>query len=143
MTKKNDVLDFTTEVPLIERQRRLWAHSEAIELAMTQGIPLPREVSEWLHRTLKNIACGKDANQVLNVVGKRGQRKDGFLSELQHKHEAGFIAAATNKESNKKTAKKAIETISEAMTSKKKSTVRKNYNKLSTERKPTYSLGKK
>jgi len=65
MSKTKKVLDLTRKEPLIDRQRSLWGHSEAIELAQIRGEPLPKEVSEWLHRALKNIACGEDANEVL------------------------------------------------------------------------------
>ena len=143
MRKKKDSLDFTTKEPLIERQRSLWAHSETIEIAMKLGRPLPVDFSEWLHRALKNIACGTDANEVFDVLADQGVRRDGFRQEMHRKHANGYIAAATEPGPDKKTTKEAIEAISEALPSKTKSTVRKNYNKLSTERKPTYSFGKK
>jgi hypothetical protein len=143
MRKKKDVLDFTTKIPLIERQRRLWGQSETIEIAMKQGNRLPDDYAEWLHRALKSIACGADANEVFDVLADQGVRRDGFLQEMQRKHANGYIAAATESGPGKKTTKKAIEAISEALPSKTKSTIRKNYNKLSTERQPTYSLGKK
>jgi hypothetical protein len=96
MRKKKPFLDFTKKEPLIERQRRLWSHSEAIELAQQREEPLPAEVSEWLHTALKNIACGNDANEVFNVVPeKRGVRKDSFLREKQRKITNGYIAAGT------------------------------------------------
>jgi hypothetical protein len=147
MSRKPTVLDLTKKEPLIDRQRRLWAHAEAIELAQSRGLPLPAEVSEWLHRALKNIACGEDANAVFNVLPeKRGVRKNGFLKEMQTKMQTAFIAAAT--ESTPKKPKlmstaTAIKTISEAMPESKRSTVRKNYNKATTARKPTFTMGKK
>jgi hypothetical protein len=86
VNKKQKFLDLTKKEPLIDRQRRLWAHAEAIELAQQRGESLPADVSEWLHRALKNIAAGKDANEVFNVVPEKpGVRKDGFLRELQKK----------------------------------------------------------
>ena len=147
MSKKENVLDFTTKEPLIDRQRRLFAHAEAIELAQTRGVALPDAVSEWLHRALKNIACGKDANEVFNVVPeKRGVRKDGFLRELHKKIAAGFIAAspetATEKAKRKRNTE-AIKEISQALPHTKKTTVRKDWNRASTNRKPTFTLGKK
>lgn len=147
MVKKQKVLDLTTKEPLIDRQRRLWGHAESIEIAQKTKKPLPTDVSEWLHRALKNIACGEDANKVFNVLpGKRGVRKDGFLREMRVKVQNGFIAAAT--ESSPQTPKlmktaRAVKTISEAMPDSKRSTVRKNYNKASTDRKPTFTFGKK
>ena len=142
--KKKDVLYITTKAPLIERQRRLWAHSEAIEIAQQEQKPLPTRESEWLHRALKNIACGMDANEVFNVLPeKQGVRKDGFKKELERKMRNSFIAAASEKGDGEKTISKAIDEISKAMPAAKKSTVRKEFNKVSTNRKPTYSMGKK
>ena len=142
--KKKDVLDLTTKAPLIERQRRLWAHSEAIEIAQQKQKPLPANESEWLHIALKNIACGMDANEVFNVLPeKQGVRKDGFKKELERKMRNSFIATASEKGDGEKTISKAIDEISKAMPAAKKSTVRKEFNKVSTNRKPTYSMGKK
>jgi hypothetical protein len=147
MSKTKKVLDLTRKEPLIDRQRSLWGHSEAIELAQIRGEPLPKEVSEWLHRALKNIACGEDANEVFNVIPeKRGVRKDGFLHEMQQKFTNGYIAASTEKTTDGTKSKKtsqAIKEISKAMPSTKQSTVRKNWNQLSTDRKPTFTIGKK
>jgi hypothetical protein len=142
--KKKSVLDLTTKSKLVDRQRKLWAHAEAIELAQQRQLPLPTDLSEWLHRALKKIACGEDANSVFNVVPeKRGVRKDGFLKEMQRKCHNAYIAAATEPEPEKMTTKVAIEKISAASPSVKKSTARKNYNKVSTERKPEFTIGKK
>jgi hypothetical protein len=147
MRKKKPFIDFTKKEPLIERQRRLWSHSEAIELAHERKEPLPDVVSEWLHTALKNIACGSDANEVFNVVPeKRGVRKDGFLREKQRIIANGYIAAGTADTSDGQPPKKtatAIEEVSQAMSSTEKSTVRKNWNQRSTDRKPTFSIGKK
>jgi hypothetical protein len=147
MSKKQRVLDLTKKEPLTDRQRRLWAHAEAIELSQKQRLPLPVEESEWLHRALKNIACGEDANAVFNVLPeKRGVRKDGFLKEMQTKMQNAFIAAATEstpEEPKLMSTTTAIKTISEAMPESKQSTVRKNYNKATTARKPTFTIGKK
>lgn len=131
--------------PLVVRQRLLWAHAEAIELAQIRKEALDITVSEWLYQALKNIACGSDANEVFNVVPeKRGVRKDGFLSEITQKINNGYIAAATDKTSSqRKTTAVAISEISAATPAVKKSTVRKNWNKASTDRKPTFTLGKK
>jgi hypothetical protein len=147
MSKEQEVLDLTKKTPLRDRQRRLWAHAEAIELAQKRGLPLPVDESEWLHRALKNIACGKDANEVFDVLPeKQGVRKDGFLKELQKKMQNAYIAAATEStpdQSKLMTTTQATKTISDAMPDTKRSTVRKNYNKASTDRKPTFTLGKK
>jgi len=147
MSKTKKFLDLTRKEPLIDRHRSLWGHSEAIKLAQIRGEPLPEEVSEWLHRALKNIACGEDANEVFNVIPeKRGVRKDGFLREIQQKFTNGYIAASTEATTDgtkpKKTSQ-AIKEISKAMPSTKQSTVRKNWNQLSTDRKPTFTIGKK
>lgn len=147
MKKKHDVLDLTTKVPLIDRQRNLWCHAETIELAQLKGEPLPIDISEWLYRALKNIACGEDANSVFNVVPEKpGVRKDGFLREQQQKFANGYIAASTEPTADGSKPKKtlqAIEEISQALTEVKKTTVRKNWNRASTDRKPTFTLGKK
>lgn len=146
MAKKQNVLDFTVKEPLVERLRRLWAHAEAIEIAQQMGSPLPNEVSEWLHRALKNIACGMDANEAFNVLPeKRGVRKDVFLSELNIKIANGYIAAKKEvpKGSKSRSNAQAINEISQVLPKTKPSTVRKNWNRLSTERKPTFTIGKK
>ena len=130
---------------LKDRQRRLWSHAEAIELAQERGAALPLDVSEWLHRALKNIACGKDANEVFNVVSeKQGVRRDGFLYELRRKISNGYIAAGKDKTSpEKKKTAVAINEISLAMPAVKKATVRKNWNEAPAERKTKFTFGKK
>jgi hypothetical protein len=147
MSKSKNVLDLTKKEPLIDRQRRLWSNAEAIEIAQKNSTPLPDDVSEWLHRALKMIACGKDANEVFNVVPeKRGVRKDGFLREMRTKMKNGFIAAATEstpEEPKLMTTAQAVKTISDAMPDSQRSTNRKNYNRASTDRKPTFTFGKK
>ena len=147
MGNKHGVLDLTKKERLIDRQRRLWACAEAIELAQKSGEPLSAELSEWLHRALKKIACGEDANEVFNVVPeKRGVRKDGFLREMRTKMQNAFIAAATEyspEEPKLMTTAQAEETIGEAMPGSTRATVRKNYNKSSANREPTFTLGKK
>jgi hypothetical protein len=144
MSKKTATLIIGQQTPLIDRQRKLYNLAEAIEIAQKRKEPLPEDISEWLHRGLKNIACGKDANEVFNVKPeKQGVRKNGFLKETQHKVRAGYIAAATEEGEGKKTTAKAIDEISEAMPATKKSTIKKNYNMKSTDRKPTFRIGKK
>jgi hypothetical protein len=148
MRKKQQVLDLTAKEPLKNRQRRLWAHAEAIEIAQRDCKPLPPAVSEWLHRALKNIAFGQDANEAFNVVPeKRGVRKDSFRSEALQTLTNGYIAAATaptvDGSKPKKTTRQAIKEISDALPDKKQTTVRNNYNRASTDRKPTFTLGKK
>jgi|LauGreDrversion4_2_1035121.scaffolds.fasta_scaffold172187_2 hypothetical protein len=147
MPKKQKVLDFTSKEPLIERLRRLWAHAEAIEIAQKRGKPLPNDVSEWLHRALKNIACGMDANEAFNVrPEKPGVRKDIFLRELQKKIANGYIASSGKELKQGSKPKKvavAIKEISQALPDIKESTVRKNWNQISTVRKQTFTIGKK
>lgn len=147
MAKKQEVLDLTKRKPLIDRQRNLWWHSEAIALAQKNRTPLPEDVSEWLHRALKNIACGEDANAVFNVIPeKRGVRKDGFLRELRQQVANGYIAASTEASADGSKPKKtvqAIKEISQALPKTKQTTVRKNWNRVSTDRKPTFTIGKK
>jgi hypothetical protein len=147
MSKKQQVIDLTSKEPLKERQRRLWAHAEAIERAQKDGLPLPARVSEWLQRALENIACGRDANEVFNVLPeKRGVRKDGFLKEMQTKIQNAYIAAATESTSEEPklmSTARAVKTISSALPDTNRSTVRKSYNKSCTDRKPTFTFGKK
>ena len=130
---------------LVERQAKLWSHAEAIELAQKRGEALPADVAEWLIRAFQNIACGKDANVVFDVISERqGVRKDGFLREIQRKMINGYVAAATEKTSaeKKKTTTKALDEISAAMPKIKRATVRKNWNKALTDRSPTFTFGK-
>ena len=144
MSQKNQVTDLTRKEPLVDRQRRLWAHSEVIELALRENKPLPSDVSEWLHRALKNIACGEDANAAFNVVPeKRGVKKNSFLVEMQRKFHNSFIAEATAPGLEKMTNEEAIEKISTASPVAGKSTIRKNYNKATTDRNPIFSIGEK
>jgi hypothetical protein len=144
MSKKIKDLDFTIKEPLIDRQRRLWKYSETIEISQNFEKPLPINLSKWLHESLKKIACGADANEIFNVIPeKQGIRKNGFSLEINRKISNGFIAAATEEGAEKMKTTEAIKKISAAMPEIKESTVRKNYNKASTERKPTFTLGKK
>ena len=143
MRKKKDVLDFTTQVPLIDRQRVVLAHSEAIELAMKKDAPLPTGVSEWLYRALKRIACGEDANAVFDVIGVKTERRDALKAELFHKHAVGFIASKTQQDTDSAKVEEAIEMFSAAVSFKKASTIRNKYNSSSTDRSPTYTLTKK
>ena len=131
---------------LVERQAKLWSHAEAIEIAQKRGEVLPADVSEWLVRAFKNIACGKDANVVFDVMSERqGVRKDGFLQQMQRKISNGYIAAATEQtlEGKKKTTTKALDEISAAMPKIKRPTAKKNWNSALTDRSPTFTLGKK
>lgn len=147
MSNKSKVIDLTAKEPLIDRQRILWSHAETIELAQMQGKPIPIDISEWLHRALKKIACGEDANAIFNVVPeKRGVRKNSFLREKQQKMTNGHIAAnieATEDGAKGKKTSQAIEEISQAFPATEKSTVRKNWNRISTDREPTFTIGKK
>ncbi len=144
MSQKNQITDLTRKEPLVDRQRRLWAHSEVIELALRENKPLPSDVSEWLHRALKNIACGEDANAAFNVVPeKRGVKKNSFLVEMQRKLQNSFIAEATAPGLEKMTNEEAIEKISTASPVAGKSTIRKNYNKATTDRNSIFSIGEK
>lgn len=141
MTKKKDPLAPRPVEPLIKRQRKLWNIAEHIELAQKNGVPLEAEISEWLHRCLKNIAYGKDANEVLNVHARQGARKDGFKNECLKKLQNGFIAAATQPGVEKKKTVDAIKQISDAVPTTKQATVRKNWNSSSANRDPEFPLG--
>lgn len=143
MTKKKDPLALRPSEPLTERQRNLWNIAEHIELAQVNGVPLEVEISEWLYRCLKNIAYGKDANEVLNVHARQGARKDGFKKECEKKLQNGFIAAATESGAEQKKTVEAINQLSDARPKAKRSTVRKNWNSSSANRDPDFSLGSK
>ena len=144
MNKKATGLFGFNQIPLIDRQRKLYGLAEAITIAQSRKEPLPEDISNWLHRGLKSIACGRDANEVFDVKPeKQGVRKDSFQKEMQRKMQNGYIAAATESGEGKKTTTKAIDEISKAIPSTKRSTVRKEYNKVSTDRKPTFHFGKK
>lgn len=145
MTKK--VLDLTTKKPLIDRQRTLWAQSDAIERAQIEGRPLSKNLSDWLVVAFRNIAHGMDANEAFCVKPeKKGVRKNGLWLEHLNKYSNGYISAATEATSDGSKRKKtveAIDEISKALPSKTKSTIKKNWNKASTDRKPTFTFGKK
>jgi hypothetical protein len=144
MGKQKPSVGAQPTTPLIDRQRRLYALAESIEVFQKKGEPLPLDISEWLHHALKRIALGNNPDEVFDIKPeKQGVRKDGFLLEMQRKMANSYVAAATEEGEGKKTTTKAIKEISKAMPATKKSTVRKNYNKLSTERKPTFTFGKK
>ncbi|MFM8575699.1 MAG: hypothetical protein ACKOBF_07450 [Limnohabitans sp.] len=142
MTKKKDPLAPRPVEPLIKRQRNLWNIAEAIELAQARNQPLPLDISEWLHRCLKNIAYGKDANEVLNVHARQGARKDGFKNACLKKLQNGFIAASTKPGKERKKTADAIKVISEALPTTKQSTFRKNWNSKTANRKIKFTLGK-
>ena len=143
MAKKIETLDLTTKEPLIVRQRKLWAASDAIDLANYRKQPLPEDLAKWLFLALRNVAFGEDANAVLDVIPEKvGVRKDGLKREINKKLVLGAIASSTQSKSPKKT-KTAIEEVSQALPMIKKSTARKSWNKATTDRKPYFSLGKK
>lgn len=148
MTKrtKNDGPKYSAEAygapakePLIDRQRRLYAYAEEIEIADARKLPLRPGLAKWLSVALKNIACGEDTELCLNVLNDKTERRDGFLLEMQRKHANGFVAAATAKDdpqslTNQEAFKQA------AAIGPKPSTVRKNWNKQDAKRDGTYTL---
>lgn len=143
MLSKMKPLDQTPRESLIERQRKLWAVSDAIDLANFRNQPLPKELAFWLFKALRNIAFGEDANAVFDVVPeKRGVRKTSFKLEFEKKMAVSNVAAATASPTKKKT-KLAIAEATKTLTNFNESTVRKSWNSSSTERKPHFSLGKK
>lgn len=130
-------------IDLIDRQRRLWSHAEEIELAQSRGEPIRKEVSEWLQRALKNIACGADANEVFDVAsGRKGLRKGGFKAEMERKFASSFIAASKELRPDV-SVKEAQEEIAKALPALKQATIRRIWNSAKTDRKPTFTLGKK
>ena len=143
MTKKTKQSDQFSQEPLIERQRKLWAVSDQIQMAQLKNEPLPKWLEEWLVLALRKIALGQNADEVLDVKPeKQGVRKDSLKKELDKKMMMGAIAASTQSESPKKTTK-AIDQVSKAMPLMKKTTARKTWNSKLTDRKPHFSLGKK
>lgn len=143
MPKKTEQLDFRAKEPLIERQRKLWAISDQIQLSQNKNQPLPKWLEEWLVLALRKIALGQDADEVLDIKPeKQGVRKNGLKSELDKKMVMGAIAAATQSEIKKKTST-AIQEVTKALPLVKKSTALKNWNSSLTDRKPHFSLGKK
>ena len=143
MLSKMKPLDQTPRESLIERQRKLWAVSDAIDLANFRNQPLPKELAFWLFKALRNIAFGEDANAVFDVVPeKRGVRKTSFKLEFEKKMAISNVAAATVSPTKKRN-NKAIAEATERLTNLNKTTVRKSWNSSSTERKPHFSLGNK
>jgi len=143
MPSKVKPLDLTKKEPLIERQRRLWAVSDAIDLANFRNEPLPEELAKWLFKAFRNIAFGEDANAVLDVVPeKRGVRKTSFKPEYQKNLAISNVAAATASPINKKT-KLATAEATEKLTDLKKSSMRKSWNSSLAKRNPGFTPGKK
>ena len=143
MPKKSEQHDFKDKEPLIERQRKLWAISDQIQLSQHRNQPLPKWLEEWLVLALRKIAFGQDADEVLNIKPeKQGVRKDSLRREFEKKMVMGAIATSTQSEAPKKT-NVAIDEVSQALPLVKKSTARKSWNSKSTERKPHFSLAKK
>lgn len=143
MPKKTEQHEFEKKEPLIERQRKLWAISDQIQLSQHRNEPLPKWLEEWLVIALRKIAFGQDADEVLNIKPeKQGVRKDSLKREFDKKMVIGAIATSTQSEAPKNTTV-AIDDVSQTLTLLKKSTARKTWNSKSTERKPHFSLGKK
>jgi hypothetical protein len=143
MPKKEQPLDLTKKKPLIERQRKLWAISDQIQMSQHKKKPLPKWLEVWLVLALRKIALGQDADEVLDVKPeKQGVRKNGLKSELDKKMVMAAIATTTQSEIKKKTST-AIEEVTKALPLVKKSTALKNWNSSLTDRKPHFSLGKK
>jgi len=142
MPKEIKLLDMTTKEPLIERQRKLWQIAEAIELAAHRKQPIDYELSKWLWVALHRICRGENANEVLDVLSKKGERKDGFRHEMNKKMVMGAISTATQSETPKKT-NVAIDEVTKALPLMKKSTAKKIWNSKLTDRKPNFSFGKK
>jgi hypothetical protein len=143
MPRKVKPIDLTTKEPLIERQRKLWAISDAIDLANFKNEPLPQELALWLFKAFRNIAFGEDANAVLDVVPeKRGVRKTSFKLEFQMNLAISNVAAATSSHTKKKT-NLAIAEATKRLTSLKESSVRKSWNSSSAKRTPGFTPSKK
>ena len=143
MKKTAPVLDLTTKEPLIDRQRRLWAVSDAIDLANYRNEPLSEELAHWLFKAFRNIAFGEDANEVFDVVPeKRGVRKTSYKLEFQKNLAISNLAAATASPTKKKLTLATTE-ATKSLTNSKETTVRKSWNSSSAKRKSTFTPGKK
>jgi hypothetical protein len=143
MSKKVKPLDLTSKEPLVDRQRKLWEVSDAIDLANFRKEPLPEELALWLFNAFRNIAFGEDANAVLDVVPEKiGVRKTSFKLEYQKNLAISNVAAATASPLKKKT-KLALDEATERLTDSKKSTVRKSYNSSSAKRNSGFTPGEK
>ena len=131
--------DISPKRSLKERQRRLYAYAEEIEIANADKTPLRPDLAKWLSAALKNIACGKDAEQCLNVMNDKTERKDNFLREMQRKHAIGFVAAATDShDPQSATNTQAFEQA--AVLGSAVGTIRMNWNKKDAHRDPLYTL---
>jgi hypothetical protein len=143
MPRKVNPLDLTTKEPLIERQRKLWAVSDAIDLANFKNEPIPQELAFWLFKAFRNIAFGEDANAVFDVVPeKRGVRKTSFKLEFQKNLAMSNVAAATSSQTKKKT-NLALAEATKSLTNLKESSVRKSWNSSTAKRTPGFTLSKK
>jgi hypothetical protein len=143
MPSKLESLDFTTKEPLIERQRKLWAVSDAIDHANFRNEPLPKELAFWLFKALRNIAFGEDANAVFDVVPeKKGVRKTSFKLEFQKNLAVSNVAAATTSPTKKKT-NLALAEAAKSLTNLKETSLRKSWNSSSAKRKPEFTPDKK
>ena len=142
MKKSDSVIDLTTKEPLIERQRKIWAISDAIDLANYKKEPLREDVARFLFEAMRHIAFGEDANAVFDVIPeKRGVKKNGFKLEFERKFAITNVAAATS--SGKKKTKEALAGVSKELPTLKASTVKKHWNSSSAERTSGFTPGKK
>ena len=142
MKKSDSVIDLTTKQPLIERQRKIWAISDAIDLANYKKEPLREDVARFLFEAMRHIAFGEDANGVFDVIPeKRGVKKNGFKLEFEKKFAVTNVAASTS--NTKKKTKEALAEVSNELPTLKASTVKKHWNSSSAERKSGFTPGKK
>ena len=142
MKKSDSVIDLTTKEPLIERQRKIWAISDAIDLANYKKEPLREDVARFLFEAMRHIAFGEDANAVFDVIPeKRGAKKNGFKLEFEKKFAITNVAASTS--SAKKKTKEALAEVGKGLPDLKASTVKKHWNSSSAERKSGFTPAKK
>jgi len=131
------------KVGLIDKQRKLYAFAEEIELSNKNAEPLRPELSSWLVAALQNIACGFDPEVCLNIKpNKPGQNKNQFLKEMRRKHANGFIAASTDKTKSGSIKQKEAFQMVAGIVDKNWATVRKDWNAKDTDRGEEYSLSK-
>lgn len=87
------------QLPLIERQRRLYSFGEELENAAASAACRVRpELLRFLAWALAWIAAGDDGRKVLGVRAKRGEHYTALASAARERLMVGWIAAAIDPE---------------------------------------------
>lgn len=74
---------FRAPVPLVKRQRILYARACEIRQANDERSQLNPELAEWLALALYGIACGGNADDCLGVKPNKTERRGNFLREMR------------------------------------------------------------